>query len=255
MNRIKLGPLATLSQPCDSIESGNKILRDGSTANSKNVFNLPFPSVRRANHTVFVPLHYERNYSYPLVVWLHANGEDSQAMLRMMPDLSIRNYVAFAPEAPVSGECGGYSWRNDVDSIYAGEQSVYETIDDACSRLNIASERIFLIGSGAGGTMAFRVAFQRPELFAGVLSLNGALPSGETPLSRLNACRRLPVFWAHCRKDESFSEESLCNQLRLLHIAGFAVTLRQYPCGLELMPQILGDSNSWIMEIINGYKQ
>jgi hypothetical protein len=39
--------------------------------------------------------------------------------------------------------------------------------------------------------------------------------------------------------------------LRLLHTAGLSVTLRQCPCGHELLPQMLADVNRWIMEQIN----
>jgi hypothetical protein len=43
----------------------------------------------------------------------------------------------------------------------------------------------------------------------------------------------------------------VCEDLRLLHTAGLSVTLRQYPCGHELAPQMLADANRWIMEQIN----
>jgi hypothetical protein len=46
---------------------------------------------------VFAPLHYEPNYAYPLVVWLHAEGTDEQDLSRVIPRISMRNYVAVAP--------------------------------------------------------------------------------------------------------------------------------------------------------------
>jgi hypothetical protein len=36
-----------------------------------------------------------------------------------------------------------------------------------------------------------------------------------------------------------------------LHAAGMLVTLRQYPCGHELAPQMLVDVDRWIIEQIN----
>jgi len=38
--------------------------------------------------------------------------------------------------------------------------------------------------------------------------------------------------------------------LRLLHTAGIFVTLRQYPCGQEISPQMLADVDRWIIEQI-----
>ncbi len=38
----------------------------------------------------------------------------------------------------------------------------------------------------------------------------------------------------------------------MFHAAGMHVTLRQYPCGDELNPQMLHDMNVWIMEQVTG---
>ena len=45
-----------------------------------------------ARHALFMPLHYERNYAYPLVVWLHGSGEHEQHLRFVMPQISLRNY-------------------------------------------------------------------------------------------------------------------------------------------------------------------
>jgi phospholipase/carboxylesterase len=98
--------------------------------------------------------------------------------------------------------------------------------------------------------MAFRLAFERPELFAGVMSVNGPLPRDQAPLRDWSKCREIPVFWAHDRNSDAFDQDQLCRQLRLLHIAGFSVTLRQYPCEDLLCSRALADANHWIMEMI-----
>ena len=59
-------------------------------------------------------------------------------------------------------------------------------IDHAALRFNIDHQRVFLAGFGGGGEMAFRVAFERPDLFAGVISINGQVPSGDSPLAGLS---------------------------------------------------------------------
>ena len=94
--------------------------------------------------------------------------------------------------------------------------------------------------------MAFRLAFTNPEWFAGVASFGGSLPANLTPLSNWLQCRDLPVFWAQGRHSTRFPESNLCRQLRLLHIAGFDVTLRQYPAGNETSANAYDDFNRWI---------
>jgi hypothetical protein len=59
----------------------------------------------------------------------------------------------------------------------------------------------------------------------------------------------MPIFWTHCRHHRRFAESTLARQLRLLHIAGFNVTLRQYPASHDCR-QILPDANRWIMDLV-----
>src|SRR4051794_5650794 len=50
---------------------------------------------------LFTPLHYERNYAYPLIVWLHGPGDDERQLKRIMPLVSMRNYGAAGPRGTV----------------------------------------------------------------------------------------------------------------------------------------------------------
>ncbi len=202
---------------------------------------------------LFSPLHYEPGYAYPLLVWLHSSGDDSRQLLRVMPRISLRNFAAVAPQASEGDSARGYLWRQSPPGIEAACHSVKAAIDHARMRLNVAGDRIWLAGLGAGGTMAFRVAFQLHDIFSGVLSFNGALPDGLAPLSQWRSCRRLPVFWAHQRHSIELGEERLCRQLKLLHVAGFDVHLRQYPGGDGLpCAATWADANRWMMGQIPG---
>lgn len=234
MNRIKLGPLATATctQEAPSFDFSKSSI--GSATDS----------------TLFVPLHYEASYAYPLIVWLHSDGDDRNQLSQIMPELSMRNYVGVGPRALEGNEQRGYHWEQSTASIDYSIQAVCDAIDYARMTLNINSERIFLAGYGAGGTMAFRVGLEIPEVVSGIVSLNGPMPDEFTPLRDWMRCRDLPLFWGHCRKSLAFGEEQLCAQLKLLHVAGFSVTLRQYPNGDELPTQMLGDFDRWIMEMI-----
>jgi phospholipase/carboxylesterase len=98
--------------------------------------------------------------------------------------------------------------------------------------------------------MAFRLAMNHPQLFAGALSLGGAFPVGDTPFRNLADARRVPLFLAVGRDSTQYGSEAVCQDLRLLHSAGMSITLRQYPCGHELAPQMLTDVDRWIIEQI-----
>ena len=241
MNRIKISPLATASS------SGLQIQE---TIPSSLDYFEKIATGCSTDFSFFVPMHYEKNHSYPLVVWLHSNGDDSEQLQRMMPATSLRNYVGVAPQACYGDHHRGFYWQQDSESINHAHESVMAAIDHASIRFKVASDRVFLTGFGAGGEMAFRVALQRPDVFAGVISINGQLPKSQTPLRGLQKCRDLPVFWAHHRQSVDFLQEDLCDQLKLLHVGGFCVTLRQYPIGDELSLDTLPDVDDWIMEIL-----
>ncbi len=222
-------------------------------------------------HTTFAPLHYEPGYSYPLVVWLHGTGCDERQLLRIMPLVSMRNYVAVAPRGVAVAPRGGivhprggmirspsgevaYGWSHDEQDLQQAEQRIFDSIEMTVRRFNIEPHRIFLAGFDTGGTMAFRVAMNHPYKFAGVLSLGGCLPTGGAPLARLPEARQLAVFLAAGRRSTIYNENRVCDDLRLLHTAGMSITLRLYPCAHEISPQMLSDVDRWIIEQITASK-
>lgn len=212
------------------------------------------PLCPSAAHTLFAPLHYERNYAYPLLVWLHGPGDDERQLQKVMPLISMRNYVAVAPRgvcravAPLAG----FGWRQTPEAIEAAEQSVFECIERATNRFHVAPGRVFLAGYQCGGTMALRIALAHPQRFAGALSVGGAFPEGQSPLRWLDLARRLPLFLAQGRESELYPIGRSCEEIRLFHAAGLSATLRQYPCGDELTTQMLHDLNAWVMERVTG---
>jgi phospholipase/carboxylesterase len=207
--------------------------------------------------TFFAPHHFERNYDYPLLVWLHGPGDDERQLRRIMPHISLRNYVAVGPRGccePAPGN-PGYQWQQQESAIQAAEQRTLDSMELACRKFRVASERTFIAGFQCGGSMALRIALRHPERFAGALSVGGPFPTGLAPLSQLKRVRRLPLFIAQGRDSEAYSLDKSCAELRLFHTAAMHVTLRQYPCGDELTTQMLADMNTWIMERINGVQE
>jgi phospholipase/carboxylesterase len=200
----------------------------------------------------FAPLHYEPNYSYPLLVWIHDDGGDSRELLKVMPLISMRNYVgvAIAGEPTVSGR--GCAWRQSAEGTIAAENQLADAIELATQKFRIHSDRIFLAGHGAGGTLAVRLALRNPARFAGALTVGGAFPTGQSPLAMLTEARRLPLFIAQCRDSDRYPVEQLCDELRLFHTAGLAATIRQYPCADEVTTQMLHDVDVWLMERVTG---
>jgi phospholipase/carboxylesterase len=190
------------------------------------------------------------------VVWLHGSHNNELQLKQIMPLVSLRNYVGASPRGTAtSQEDDGagirFCWRGDERSVARAEDRLWECLDGARRRFNIATDRIFLAGLECGGTMALRLALRNPDQFAGALSFGGAFPSGFAPLARLRAARRLPLLLATNLESQRYPQERVCEHLRLFHSAGLSVMIRQYQGPDELTDLMLSDMDRWIMDRIN----
>jgi len=214
-------------------------------------------------HVLFTPIHYEPGYAYPLLVWLHGPGTDERQLMRIMPRISLRNYVAIGVRGVLREEAGigkmpdrdqgipRYGWPQRPEAIDKARERVFQAIEMACSKRHVHRRRIFLVGSRSGGTMAFRIALEQPSLFAGVISLGGPLPKGGSFLRNFARLGHLEVLLTATRNCPSYPTSLVCENLRLLHRAGFSgIMVREYPDGWHLSPPMLRDVDRWLMERI-----
>jgi len=216
------------------------------------------PAARRATtaaHSCFLPAHYEAGYAYPLIVWLHGSGNqgsgnNEEELRQVMPLISVRNHVAIAPRGTqqVEGLRGAYSWGDSAEEIAEAGERVRDCIAIAQERFNVHPERVFIAGHAAGGTMAYRLGMEYPNLFAGAISLGGPVPRGSRPLKNINAARKLPLLLSVSPAEEQYPTAQVMDDLKFLHYAGFSLSLRLYPEGDGLTTAMFSDLNNWVME-------
>jgi phospholipase/carboxylesterase len=251
-----------LAAPFAPQETFSSATLDFTSSHSATSLSPPAPRGGRRRRRVheaapgvalFSPIHYERRYAYPLVIWLHGDGGSQRELRQVMPLVSVRNYVGAAVRGlPLPGCASGCAWRQTAESIDAAAEGVDRCIELAQQRFNVHPERIFLVGHGSGGTMALRLALQSPLALAGAASLNGPLPRGNCPLARVNAARRLPLLLMTCNDSRQYPAPRVAEDLRLLHAAGFSLALRHYLCGDELYTDMFVDMNQWLMARVCG---
>lgn len=208
-------------------------------------------------HTVFAPLHYEPQYAYPLLIWLHGPGDNERQLMRVMPLISMRNYVAVAPRATLADEpdvpdSQTFRWSDMADDRVQAEQHVFDCIDVVRRKYHIENQRIFIAGCQQGGTMALRIGMRFPDRFAGAACIGGRFPAGNQPLNQLDKVRQLPLLIAQGRDSQKYTLDQICTDIRLFHTAGLKVTVRQYPCGDDITTTMLSDLNTWLMDIVTG---
>lgn len=169
-----------------------------------------------------------------------------------MPELSMQNYVACAPRGTEACDSEGkfYRWGQTAAATAIAEEIVFESIALACEQFSVAPQRVFLAGFGGGGTMAWRIGLRYPQRFAGVVSICGDFPHFQQPLLNISAARDLPTLWLYGEQAKHCGVQHVCESLPMLHTANLSVNVRQYPCGTELLSNMLVDMNSWIMECV-----
>lgn len=227
----------------------------------------------------FVPRKYEPNYAYPLLVMLHQKGGDEEQMMRSMPGMSWRNYVGVSLRGPDSmhkrGRLIGHSWGPDFartektvpqtpllspaeivrkrlldepcDAIDVLEDNIFAAIRRTMRALHVHSERIFLVGSGEGAAVAYRLGLTYPDKFAGVVAINGWIPSGFAPLGRLEAARELKVLIVHGEWNGRTPVDQARREANTLRTAGLQVAFHSYPCGHRFTSPMLADVDTWLM--------
>jgi len=230
----------------------------GAQSDSLNASSENWSAVARSGYVrtlgqyrLFCPVGFEPHYAYPLLLWLHSGGHDAEQLLRVMPWISLRNFVAVAPCAPrFDQECGGYFWPTDTGRLEAAEETVFAALEAARRHYPVHPQRIFVAGYQDGGTLALHLGLTYPGQFAGAASINGPYPRDARPLRCLAQLRRLPLWIAQGDTATLYPTPQLQEDMKLFHAAGMTVMVRQYTCGDEIHARMLADLNTWIMEKI-----
>jgi len=249
MKRIQLGEAGASAASAFNLDETLAADEPSSPASYVTQGVIRRPAAGEIPHSLFTPMHYEENYSYPLVVWLHGPADDERQLMKIMPLISLRNYAAISPRGVRKSETGnGYCWKDNPTAVASAASRVFDCVEIAKSKFNIHSQRIFLAGYDCGGTLALRIALKHPRQFAGAISLGGPFPVGSSPLANIADVRHLPLMIAQGSESKSYTEEKVCDELRLFHAAGMGVTLRQYPGDDYLCTQMLKDMDAWVMQ-------
>ena len=99
--------------------------------------------------------------------------------------------------------------------------------------------------------LAYRLGLLYPDRFAGVISLNGALPRRGGPLLKLPDVRKLRVLIGHGIANPIIPLTLARRDCRLLYTAGVDVRLHTYATTHRLHPDMLRDANRWILDGVN----
>ncbi|HXY33920.1 MAG TPA: hypothetical protein VEI07_06805 [Planctomycetaceae bacterium] len=125
------------------------------------------------SYGVLLPPEYDWHHKYPMIVALRPSDHNSSAELDFWGGTTAKpgraqaaGYIVIAPEY-VEADAREYSYS------MSSHEAVLRCIVDARKRFNVDSDRIFLTGHEMGGDAAFDIGMSHPDLFAGVIPING----------------------------------------------------------------------------------
>lgn len=180
------------------LKKGNNLL-----VNKKGIFRRAFLSKIDSTlqpYSIKIPEKLDRNKKYPLFVMLHGSGSDDQNMLNN--SLTENDFIEIAPFGRGTSNC----FTTD-----SAEVDVREAIDDVIKNYPIDTSKIIIAGFSMGGYGAYRIFYEYPKLFKGIVVFSGH-PNlatkwfGEGYPDFLNnkylkPFKNIPVFIYHSKND------------------------------------------------------
>lgn len=140
------------------------------------------PLVQARPFAEVVPVGYAPGTPTPLVVLLHgytATAATQDAYFKLTELALARGFLLALPDGTVDS-LGQHFW-NATDACCAFGETVDDVayltavIRDMQARYSVDPKRVFLVGHSNGGFMAHRLACERSELVAAIVSLAGAV--------------------------------------------------------------------------------
>ncbi len=202
-----------------------------------------------SHRSFFLPVHYAKDYQYPLVVWFHSNGFNENQIDQVMPHISMRNYIGVGIRGTKAVDAVGhrFDWHHSPTGIATAQEALIQAIDAATERFSIHPDRVILAGYREGGTMALRIAMREPERCAGAISLGGRMPHGSIRNIQQLRERRIPMLWQWCSENTLYNSNNLKTDCQTSMAISSQVEVRQYPGDDEMNTIVLHDLDEWIM--------
>ncbi|MBD3166245.1 hypothetical protein GF324_06585 [bacterium] len=199
---------------------------------------------------------------YPLIVLLHGRGGDFRDMQDLVDRLALPGVYYALPRAPypVNDGVGFEYWpreaamQSDTPTIETSRKYMTELITgivrDAQVRAPVDSNRVLIVGFSQGAAAAFVCAMERPDLFAGLGSLAGYIPTVyavERYFERL-AEGKVACFIGHGHNDVTVQFERARKLADTLQQNGIPVNLTSYPAGHEIPDEMVVNLGEWILQ-------
>jgi len=209
------------------------------------------------NGRLHLPENYDPTRSYPLVIALHGRGDWAENFAAIWRNIERKEFILLVPEAPYELKDAGlygpaYSWFyliRDKKTWGFADPLTADNIISAAEQISAKYKtgRVYLLGFSQGVSAAFMTAYQKPDMFDGLIAFAGRLPGEEfLPAANIEAFKRIKLYIAHGTSDESVTEKDTSEMKRRLDAMGCASKNYEFDGGHFVDPETLNK----IIEII-----
>lgn len=205
--------------------------------------------------SLFRPEHYEPGYAYPLIIWLHHDGESEQTLHDILPAISTRNYLGLSFRAPAinpQASKAGYYWPDSHLFIQQFTEQIQQTVRELSKVLNIHEQRIYLAGTGVGCSVATRLMLHSGDFYAGAALFRGEFRQSDFQHATCGNLKQKRILLDHSpvpQVDESLNASWFTRMLQSTGVEIQAMNLLKADSNSETKQ--LATLNRWIMEGIS----
>jgi predicted peptidase len=187
----------------------------------------------RLPYRLFVPLGYDQNRKYPLLIWLHdtaGRGSDNQKQLTKQNQLATHFWIRkdvqlsfpvilFLPQCPV-----GQNWADpelNQPGVYL--QMTMEALGKIRTQYSIDPDRIYAGGQSMGGLGVWSLLQKYPGLWAGAIVISAYDNFTDVP-----AIAQVPVWVFQGDADESVPVTMIRDMVRQVKKAHGNIRYTEY---------------------------
>jgi len=196
-------------------------------------------------YRLFIPRAYDRDRSYPLVVYLHGGGGLGSDNLKQISggntngtqvwisQAAQSKHPAFviAPQAPEGATWGG----PDASELSSPALLMLEILEGLQREFSIDRTRLYLTGQSLGGFGTWDIIIRRPDLFAAAVPLCGGGSLNQSPFrtvyrpADVETIKGMPIWVFHGADDESVPVQGSREMVATLRKLGSKIKYTEYP--------------------------
>jgi len=197
---------------------------------------------------------------HPTVIALHGWGASAHDLLGLAPVLHRGQALMLCPQGPFAFQVGpgtpGHGWfplsegrPPDPAAVQEAQGALERFVEAAAERYPVDPRHLVLAGFSQGGFMAYLLALNDPERYAGLLALSSWLPPEVAQgIAPRDAHAWLPTLMVHGSEDPMIPIARAYEARDALLGLKVPVAFREYEMGHEIRPEALREVVGWLEE-------